>query len=417
MMASLEARFDAVQDQLMQIFESDTNTLEVQIQYWYLVRREQALYYHARKQGITRLGLYQVPPTRVSEQKAKDAIKMSLYLQKLHTSVYADLPWSLTETSYETFMAKPENTFKKRGASVTVVYDRNSANAMVYTLWKDIFSLDDNDAWHKYHSKVDYDGIYYTDAEGNKVYYVNFSEDAALYSSLGQWEVQFENQVLSPPVTSSVSLGTTGRQRAQKGQDPAGSQTDSSAAQPRQSSASTERGSDLHSRDSRKRTRSESSSRSRSRSPSSGSHSDGGEAEVSSRPHRGHRRGTRQQRREPGGRPPPTPAEVGGRSRTPERAPASRLVQLINEAYDPPILLLQGGANTLKCFRRRANQTHPYKFVCMSTTWTWSCKTTTKKYGHRMLVAFSDSTQRQIFLNSVKLPKGVTFVRGSLDGL
>lgn len=398
-MESLEARFDAVQDLLLQIYESDSNSLEVCLTYWQLIRRENALYYHARQQGKTRLGLYSVPATRISEQKAKDAIKMTLFLESLLQTEFAKEKWSLTDTSLELVMAPPENTFKRKGQHVTVTYDQNANNSMVYTMWGEIIYLDSTDTWHKATSDVDHDGIYYTDAQGEKVYYVHFADDARLYSSTGQWQVQFENKVLSPPVTSSLSSGTAGGRRPQTGDN----------AKSRPSSKST--------RDTGRRARSQSSSRSRSRSRSpSTAHTGRRETRSPGRPP-GDRRQEPEQQRVLGGPPPPTPGEVGKRSRTPTGRSSSRLARLIEEAYDPPVLLLQGAGNTLKCFRRRVTHAHPHKFLCMSTSWTWVSKTSTLKSGHRMLIAFSNSDQRQCFMSTVRLPKGVRAVKGNFDGL
>ncbi|QIH12244.1 E2 [Capra hircus papillomavirus type 2] len=430
-MESLEARFDAVQEQLIETYESETNTLDMQIRHWLLIRKEQALYYLARTQGKTRLGLYQVPPTRVSEKKAKDAIKMSLYLQSLRNSPFANQPWSLVDTSLETFMSAPENMFKKRGASVTVVYDKDAANSMMYTLWKELYYLGDDDVWYKTTSEADYDGIFYRDFEGSKVYYVNFSEDAGRYSTLGQWEVLYENQVLSPPVTSSLP-GPSGSKppRPETMDYTAASETETTAtrSQPPQPAAQRrlvqplqqrQRSNSSISRRARKRQRSRSSSLSRSLSPSSGAHSaflnPSPRRQRDRRPLGQHCRGTT------GGAfgesPPPSPELVGSRTQTPSRKASTRVGQLIEEAYDPPILLLQGCANTLKCFRRRTSHSHPHKFLCMSTSWSWVSKTSPLKSGHRMLVAFTSSSQRDIFLATVRLPKGVSWVKGSLDGL
>ncbi|BAJ12075.1 E2 protein [Bos taurus papillomavirus 11] len=402
-MASLEARFDAVQESLLQIYESESSSLELCYQYWQLIRKENALYFTARQQGKTRLGLYAVPATRVSEQKAKDAIKMTLYLESLKQTQFATERWTLMDTSSETFMAPPENTFKKRGQHVTVVYDHDANNSMLYTLWTELYYLDTSDTWHKTTSSVDYDGIFYIDIYGTKIYYINFQDDASLYSNSGQWEVHFENKVLSPPVTSSLPVGTSGRRRAQTGDH----------AQPGGRKPSQLAG------DSRRRSQSQSSSRSRSRSrsptkePHSGRREAGIPGQQQGRPP-GRRRGESPEQRIFGGPSPPTPGQVGGRHRSPSSKPTSRLARLINEAYDPPVLLLQGPANILKCFRRRATQTHGHRFLCMSTSWTWVCKTSPLKSGHRMLIAFTNCDQRKGFLSSVRLPKGVTFVKGSL---
>ncbi|QYI89557.1 E2 early protein [Bos taurus papillomavirus 38] len=404
---SLEARFDALQEQLLEIYEKDSDTLEVALEYWSLIRKENALYYHARMQGKTRLGLYTVPTARISEHKAKEAIKMTLYLQSLQNSEFAGLRWSLVDTSAENFSARPENTFKKRGQHVTVIFDSDANNSMVYTAWGEIFYVDEQDTWHKAKSDVDYDGIFYTDNMGEKHYYVTFHDDARLYSSLGQWEVHFENTVLSPPVTSSFPPGHTDRRRPAETGQHSGQQAGLSARQ-----------SPITARDSRQRSRSHSGSRSRSRSrsrsPAQRPDSRGRGTAVQG-PRRG--RGGGGGGGGAGGPSPPSPEEVGVRHKSPPRRPTSRVAQLIEEARDPPVLLLQGAGNTLKCFRRRCTQTHPHRFQCMSTGWTWVSKTSAVKSQHRMLVAFTNSEQRKSFLVHVRLPKGVTAVKGCFDSL
>lgn len=417
-MESLEARFDAVQEQLLQIYETESSSLELAITYWSLIRKECALYYHARLQGKTRLGLYPVPATRVSEAKAKDAIKMSLFLESLQKSPFANLKWSLVDTSLENFNAPPANTFKKRGMHVTVIYDSNANNSMVYTSWQDVFYVDEQDTWHKAHSEVDYDGIFYRDAQGNKVYYVHFQDDAALYSTLGQWEVHVENRVLSPPVTSSVPGGPAHRRRPQAGDNATG-YAPGLPARPTDSHPDDSRG--RRSRpQSPSRPQSRSRSRSRSRTPTQRPRAGRRDSHLFEGPGRppGERgRGSPSQRTQSRTPSPPTPGEVGSRSTTSARKASSRLAKLIEDAYDPPVLLVQGAQNTLKCFRRRATLSHPHRFLCMSTSWTWVSKTSTLKSGHRMLIAFANSDQRTSFLSHVRLPKGVTCVKGSLDGL
>ncbi|QYI89531.1 E2 early protein [Bos taurus papillomavirus 34] len=409
-MENLEARFDAVQEALLQIYETDSYTLEVCIAYWALVRKEHALYYHARKQGKTRLGLYPVPPARVSEQKAKDAIKISLYLESLQKSEFANVGWSLVDTSLESFLAPPDHTFKKRGKSVTVIYDADANNSMVYTMWTEIYGMDENDKWYRSHSEVDYDGIFFWDAQGNKIYYVNFHDDAALYSKLGRWEVHFEQTVLSPPVTSSIPGPGRGRHGAQTGEH---ASRQSPVLPPRQSSV----GNTGDPRGRRQRSQSPARSRSRSRSPARNSHTGRRTPELSGPGGGGRGSGGGRQPQDFGRQPPPSPEEVGTRLGRTERKASSRLARLIEDAYDPPVLLLQGPQNTLKCYRRRATHSYPHKFLCMSTSWTWASKTSSMKSGHRMLIAFANKEQRDLFVGSVRLPKGVTAVKGSLDGL
>lgn len=51
-MENLSERFNALQDQLMNIYETAKNTLEAQIEHWMLLRREAAMLYVARQKGF-----------------------------------------------------------------------------------------------------------------------------------------------------------------------------------------------------------------------------------------------------------------------------------------------------------------------------------------------------------------------------
>ena len=73
-METLNERFTALQDQLMNIYEAAKNTLEAQIEHWQLLRKEAVLLFVARQKGILRVGYQPVPPQAVSEAKAKDAV-------------------------------------------------------------------------------------------------------------------------------------------------------------------------------------------------------------------------------------------------------------------------------------------------------------------------------------------------------
>ncbi|ANZ90260.1 E2 protein [Bos taurus papillomavirus 20] len=422
-MEELAARFDAVQERLMQIYESGSVTLESQIEYWTVVRKEYALYYTARKQGIKKLGLYVVPSLQIAEQKAKEAIRMTLYLESLSKSQFGDLQWTLPETSLETFSAPPANTFKKKGAQAIVTYDNDPENRMMYTVWKELYYQDDEEMWHKGESTVNHEGIYYVDNTGRTVYYQRFAQDAERFSKSGQWNVQYENQVFSAPVTSSSrQLRTPRGQGPEERQDSTGAQTHSPAAGPRQPAAPASRRPPV--RPSLRGSRGSLSSAERGprrgrRGPRAGRQTSTSDGSSRSRSRSRSRTRSRSRSRGPesGGQAPVSPEEVGTRTRTPETRPTSRIAQLIEDARDPPVLLLQGPANSLKCFRRRSKTQHPSLFLCMSTSWSWVCRTSTQKLGNRMLVAFSDASQRTAFLSRVKLPRGVTWTTGSLNGL
>ena len=112
-MESLTERFDAVQENLLELYESGSDNIEDQILYWNLMRKEGVLFYYARQKGITRLGLQHVPSLAVSEFKAKQAIMMTLQLESLKNSEYGSEKWTMQDTSLELYNTEPQHTFKK----------------------------------------------------------------------------------------------------------------------------------------------------------------------------------------------------------------------------------------------------------------------------------------------------------------
>lgn len=234
-MESLSERFNALQDQLMSIYEAAEHTLEAQIAHWTLLRREAVLLYFARKKGITRLGYQPVPTLAVSEAKAKEAIGIMLQLQSLQKSEYASESWTLVDTSAETYNNVPEQHFKKGPVLVEVIYDKEPENANVYTMWKYVYYMDPEDVWHKTTSGVNQTGIYYLHGDF-KHYYVLFADGARMYSKTGQWEVKVNKETVFAPVTSSTPPGSPGQT------DP-----DATTKTPATSSDSTTRSSDKQS--------------------------------------------------------------------------------------------------------------------------------------------------------------------------
>ena len=89
MASLLRDRLYALQESLMESYESGSADLQSQINYWYLVRKEQALLYKARQDGHRSLGLQPLPTLQVSEYRAKEAITMTLLLRSFAKSEYA----------------------------------------------------------------------------------------------------------------------------------------------------------------------------------------------------------------------------------------------------------------------------------------------------------------------------------------
>ena len=499
-MENLSKRFNALQDQLMNIYESAPDTLESQIEHWQTLRKEAVLLYFARQHGISRVGYQPVPVLAVSEAKAKQAIGMVLRLQSLQKSEYGSEPWSLVDASAETFRSPPENHFKKGPISVEVIYDKDKDNANAYTMWRFVYYQDDDDKWHKSASGVNQTGIYFMQGTFRH-YYVLFADDASRYSTTGQWEVKVNKETVFAPVTSSPPPDSPGGQADSNAssQTPA-TTTDSTTRQsPRKQSQQTNtkgrrygrrpssrtrrttqtrqrrrsrsksksksrsRSRSRHRSRSRSRSRSESPrrrSRYRSRSGSRGrvalraitttttttTRRAGGGSPTStssttserSRQLRGGGRGGSRQRargrRSSSTSPTPSkrsrgesesvrqhgisPSDVGTAVHTVSSRHTGRLGRLLDEALDPPVILVRGEPNTLKCFRNRAKQRYTGLYKSFSTAWSWVAGDGTERLGRsRMLISFISFSQRKDFDETVKYPKGVDRSFGSFDSL
>ena len=95
-----------------------------------------------------------------------------------------------------------------------------------------------------------------------------------------------------------------------------------------------------------------------------------------------------------------------------------RLGRLLDEALDPPVILVRGEPNTLKCFRNRAKQRYTGLYKSFSTAWSWVAGDGTERLGRsRLLVSFTSHKQRSGFLAVVRFPKGVDWSLGSFDKL
>nr|UXX42013.1 MAG: E8^E2 [Gammapapillomavirus sp.] len=113
----------------------------------------------------------------------------------------------------------------------------------------------------------------------------------------------------------------------------------------------------------------------------------------------------------------PTPGQVGSRSVSVARHGLSRLGRLQEEAWDPPIALLTGHQNSLKCWRNRCHDKYSHLYVSFSTVWKWVTPEKQGDSASKVLIAFRDTSQRSAFLNTVTIPKGTAVTLGSLDSL
>ncbi|ASC49551.1 E2 [Bovine papillomavirus] len=466
-MEILSARLDALQEDLLSLYESNKNDIDSQIKHWMLLRKEYVIHYYARANSISRLGYQNILTQQVAQAKAHEAIEMVLNLETLKASPYGAEQWTLAQTSRELWLTPPKHCFKKEGSTVEVWFDGRKDNAMHYTAWDKIYYQTDS-AWIKTDGHVDYDGCFYY--EGTyKHYYIKFQEDADKYSQSGDWEVHFKHHVFSP--VASVSSTTDGdpdpecglradvqrrvpeqhqvpldnqatprkRRRDETGGDPAGPCT------PRRKA----RGDRCpHSRDTRgrrrgrdrgggrggRRQRREGDSEERQSqtedSPDERFHpgltaaqqhgqrqrTTAEEDPHSAAPLYRQEEGDRGEARQPYGSPriPEEPAQQIDPNQLPRvrRQPA----RILDHLADTPILLLRGGANQLKCYRYRLLKNYFNLFLDISKTWQWIGAGGIGNKA-RVTVAFESLAQRNQFLNTVPIPTGVTVAWGRISGL
>lgn len=366
------------------MYEEGATDILSQIRYWNLIRQENVLLYYARKSGFARLGLQPTPTPAVSEYNAKQAIKMQLLLKSLAKSPFANETWTLQDASAELINTQPKDCFKKNGYTVEVWFDNNKNNAFPYTNWTDIYYQDDHDVWHKTEGKVDINGLYYTEINGDRAYFTIFGPDAEKYGVTGEWTVHYKNTTL---VSSSSSAKRSAGESPKRKRDEPTADTPSTSQE-------------LSPRRLQRETVSSSTESTNLR------HRRGEQGEL---PASKRRRPTEHQQSAV-----PTAAEVGSRHRSAQRTGLSRIQRLQVEAWDPPLVIVKGQANSLKCWRNRLPKTYkPFTFT--STVWKWIGDTGTE--GSRMLIAFESLDQRASFLKQIKPPKHAQFALGYLDSL
>ncbi|ATQ38264.1 E2 [Gammapapillomavirus 7] len=400
-MESLAERFDALQENQLTLYETGSTNIEDQILYWDTVRQEYVLFHYARQRGLSHIGLQPVPTLTVSEQKAKQAILMVLQLKSLKQSQFGNEPWTMQDTSYELFNTAPSNTFKKGAYTVDVYYDGDEDNYFPYTAWSYIYYQNGDNEWHKVKGDIDYEGLFYKSHDGEKVYYVTFYDDATRFSRTGKWTVRYKNTTISSTSITSTS-GPTGNPTSKPSSDSVGQKATEQASKRRQRSPSPS-----------------SPRHTRSRTWQSDGDTSSSSPGISTRRRRREGKSTTQRRERPSRATSPgvAPEEVGRRHRFTQRKGLSRLGQLQEDARDPPIILLKGPANTLKCYRFRCRSKCRSLIYRMSTVFSWVGEGPERLGEPRMLLAFKDKEQRQRFLSTVHLPKGTHYSLGNLNSL
>nr|AYA93391.2 MAG: E2 protein [Human papillomavirus] len=392
--ADLTSRFDALQDRLMNLYESAPKTIEAQIDIWETIRKEYVLYYYGRKEGYKNFGLQPLPVLSVSEYKAKEAIQQVLLLKSLRDSPYGREEWTLTDTSAELTHTQPRNAFKKGPYTVEVFFDNDPKNSFPYTNWKWLYIQDEQENWYKTPGLADVNGLYYEDNHGDKNYFVIFASDAQTYGTTGEWTVKFNNEYMSSvPASTSQDLLSGSLQGSSKGFVSSSRDTVSHPQTPRRKEAEEGGASST--------TASPPSVRRRRRGPQ-----------------QGERTTTRTKRRRLEEDISSTsPEQVGSGTDLVPRRGLKRLERLKAEARDPFVILVTGAANSLKCWRFRIKKSQA-SFLCVSTVFTWAgIHADACNQNHKMLIAFSSSIQRDIFIRTVTFPKGSRYTLGNLNSL
>ncbi|UQE90570.1 E2 [Trichechus manatus papillomavirus] len=470
-METLHKRLGVVQDELMNLFEKDSDQLSDQIAHWTCIKQENVLLNFARRNGIIRLGYQTVPSLVVTEQLAKKAIELLVVLGTLNSSAYAEESWTLTDTSRERWEMPPGQCLKKGPIPIEIKYDGDKDTGMIYTGWHHIYFQNCDDKWEKVPGQVDHTGAFYMDGK-QKCYYLEFKKDAERFSKTKTWEVHYKHEVFSPitPVTSSTPEDTLPETKALRPisgstntstyvQRPNGGQPNDTTAVDSDTATGGPTSTTPDCSGRKRRQQRESGPRHQTKcrrrlsecptdsdEASTGSDTDPefqpraitdrlGRAESKNRgcgPTRqgggrgggrgrgrgrgrggrggegGSCRGAEQENRE-------TERDFGEISTTVGTwcgSTNSASDHPISRTAQVPILLISGGANQLKCLRFRWTR-KPGLVDNISTTWKWA--TQGDAFGARMLLTFHSENQRANFLTSIPLPAGVTASFGALN--
>lgn len=378
----------------MTLYEENSKSIDAQIALWETIRKEQVLSYYGRKEGLKNFGLQPLPMLAVSEYRAKEAIQQVLLLKSLKNSPFGREEWGLTDTSAELTHTAPRNAFKKDPYVVTVLFDHDPDNTFPYTNWNALYLQDDNDMWYKTPGKVDINGLYYEDKNGDKNYFQLFATEAETYGKGEGWTVKYKHETISTsaPVSSSQEPLFDSLQGSAKGSVSSSGDAVSQPKTPRRQEGEEGRASSTTETPPavRRRRRGEQGEPSTTRSKRR--RKEKSDFELSAR-------------------------EVGRGHHLVPRSGLTRLERLEAEARDPPIIIVKGGANQLKCWRYRCKK-GLVPCLTMSTVFKYSqISTSTVPRNHRMLVAFKSNNQRQLFLDTVSIPKGATYSLGNLAAL
>nr|ABP99907.1 E2 [human papillomavirus 97] len=192
---TLSERLSVLQDKILDHYENDSKDIHSQINYWQLIRLENAIFFAAREHGIQTLNHQVVPAFNISKNKAYKAIELQMALKGLAQSQYNTEEWTLQDTCEELWNTEPTQCFKKSGQTVEVYYDCNKDNCMSYVAWKCVYYMTEAGTWDKTEACVSHWGLYYM-KEGIKTFYVQFEHESKKYGNSNKWEVHFGGVVI-----------------------------------------------------------------------------------------------------------------------------------------------------------------------------------------------------------------------------
>lgn len=357
-MEKLIERLNALQTDLMDIYESDCRDLETCIRKWKLERQENGILFCAKKAGCRNVGMTAVPSSQISEAKTKQCIEMQLHLEGLQNCGFGSEPWTLAETSFERFFCTPTGTFKKNGRHVTVQF--SGGHEQDYVVWGDIYVYSKHN-WTKTTSHVDHKGIYY-DLEGRSEYYVDFQKESnELSGENGTWMITGDNNInfMCSDSEQPVSAITEQTQDSQRPSTPGRGDLGSSEAKVPDEADGPWRPWPCNTQAAIRRR-------------------DGREGPA----------------KRPRGRPPgPRGINYGPNQRW-----------TLNDNC-LPTLVLKGEPNKLKCLRYRITKDLSKLYLCISSTWHWTGGSPDKP-AH-VTIVFKDREQRARFVEQVRVPPNI----------
>uniref|UniRef100_A0AAU7E3M8 Regulatory protein E2 n=1 Tax=Mops bat papillomavirus TaxID=3141892 RepID=A0AAU7E3M8_9PAPI len=413
-MENLQTRLNSVQDSVLDLIEKDSDDILDQIEYWQLIKEEFLILHAARQRGILRLGLRRVPTLQASETQAKQAIEMILLIQSLASSRYAQENWTRRDLSREMFDAEPQYCFMKGGTHVTVRWDGDKDNQTEYPAWEYIYCQNEAGAWEKLPGYVDYHGLFYNQ-DHIRIYYRSFDEEAQKYSHSRYWEVIYKNVFVSsvtPPIHTSTRTPSPEKKKPSKRSlETTPASAESGPPEKRRRGRGRGGGGGGRGRGNLRATAQTPEQAATSSTP----HRSGGDvADTCPATSRLRSGGRGSGVRGRGGLRGCLPGDVGSVRHTVAKGGRSRVQTLLAEAHDPPLLVIAGAANVLKCLRYRIIKKHHGHFRAISSNFWWA-EGEGHGSGSRMLIAFEDPQQRKAFQNRASLPQSVRTFLGNFQ--